>query len=241
MTRLARWSFSHRRIVLAAWLLLLVVALGSARAAGSAFNSDLSLPDTDSQAAVSLLTQHFPAASGETDQVVIQATGGAAIDSPPVRSAVTAALAKVSALPGITSVISPYTAAGAAQVSRNGTVAFARVIWDAQPAEVTAADAHALIAAAQTADGASVHVSLGGASITNSERAKPGPSVVAGIIAALAILLIVFGGETVRSSWPASCALPPTWPPSTGCWRRRRIPGGSRRRPPRRSHPTTTR
>jgi RND superfamily putative drug exporter len=206
MTRLARWCFTHRRTVLAAWLLLLVVALGAARAAGGAFNSDLSLPGTDSQAAVSLLTQHFPAASGETDQVVIHATGGAAVDSAPVRSAVTAALARVSALPGITSVISPYTAAGAAQVSRDGAVAFARVTWGAQPADVTAADAHALIAAAQTADGPSVHVSLGGASITNSERAKPGPSVVVGIIAALTILLIVFGGAILAALTPLAGA-----------------------------------
>ena len=127
MTRLARWCFSRRRTVLAAWLLLLVVALGAARVAGGAFNSSLSLPGTDSQAAVSLLTQHYPAAAGETDQVVIQATGGASIESAPVRGAVTAALARVSALPGIASVASPYAAAGASQVSRGGTVAFARV------------------------------------------------------------------------------------------------------------------
>jgi RND superfamily putative drug exporter len=206
MTRLARWCFTRRRTVLAAWLLLLVVALGAARVAGGAFNADLSLPGTDSQAAVSLLTQHYPAAAGETDQVVIQATGGATVGSPQVRGPVTRALAKVSALPGIASVASPYTAAGAAQVSRGGTVAFARVTWDMQPAEVTAADAHALISAAQTADGPGVPVSLGGASITNSERAKPGPSVAVGVIAALVILLIVFGGAFLAALTPLAGA-----------------------------------
>jgi uncharacterized membrane protein YdfJ with MMPL/SSD domain len=206
MTRLARWCFTRRRTVLAAWLLLLVVALGAARAAGGAFNSSLSLPGTDSQAAVSLLTQHYPAAAGETDQVVIQATGGATIESAPVRGAVTAALARVSALPGITSVASPYTAAGAAQVSRGGTVAFARVTWDKQPDQITAADADTLIAAAQTADGPGVHVSLGGASITNSERAKPGPSVAVGVIAALVILLLVFGGAFLAALTPLAGA-----------------------------------
>ena len=202
MTRLARWCFTRRRTVLAAWLLLLVVALGAARAAGGAFNSSLSLPGTDSQAAVSLLTEHYPAAAGETDQVVIQATGGATIESAPVRDAVTAALARVSALPGIASVASPYTAAGATQVSRGGTVAFARVTWDKQPDQITAADAGALIAAAQSADGPGVHVSLGGASITNSERAKPGPSVAVGVIAALVILLLVFGGAVLSALTP---------------------------------------
>jgi RND superfamily putative drug exporter len=206
MTRLARWCFTRRRTVLAAWLLLLVVALGAARVAGGAFNSSLSLPGTDSQAAVSLLTQHYPAAAGETDQVVIQATGGATIESAPVRGAVTAALARVSALPGIASVTSPYTAAGASQVSRGGTVAFARVTWDKQPDKITAGDADALISAAQTADGPGVHVSLGGASITNSERAKPGPSVAVGVIAALVILLLVFGGAFLAALIPLAGA-----------------------------------
>ena len=206
MTRLARWCFTRRRTVLAAWLLLLVVALGAARVAGGAFNSSLSLPGTDSQAAVSLLTQHYPAAAGETDQVVIQATGGASIESAPVRGAVTAALARVSALPGIASVTSPYTAAGAAQVSRGDTVAFARVTWDKQPDQITAADADTLISAAQTADGPGVHVSLGGASITNSERAKPGPSVAVGVIAALVVLLIVFGGAFLAALTPLAGA-----------------------------------
>jgi RND superfamily putative drug exporter len=206
MTRLARWCFTHRRIVLAAWLLLLVVALGAARAAGGAFNSDLSLPGTDSQAAVSLLTQHYPAAAGETDQVVIQATGGAAINSPQVRGPVTKALDEVSALPSIASVASPYEANGAGQVSKDGTVAFARVTWDKQPDQVTTADASAVITAAQTADGPGVHVSLGGASITNSERAKPGPSVLVGVVAALVILLIVFGGAALAALTPLAGA-----------------------------------
>ena len=206
MTRLARWCFTRRRTVLAGWLLILVVALGAARAAGGAFNSDLSLPGTDSQAAVSLLTQHYPAAAGETDQVVIQATGGATVESPQVRDPVTRALAKVSALPGIASVASPYAAAGTAQVGGDGTVAFARVTWDKQPDQVTAADADALIAAARSADGPGVHVSLGGASITNSERAKPGPSVAVGVVAALAILLIVFGGAFLAALTPLAGA-----------------------------------
>jgi RND superfamily putative drug exporter len=206
MTRLARCCFTRRRTVLAAWLLLLVLALGVARAAGGAFNSDLGLPGTDSQAAVSLLTQHYPAAAGETDQVVIQAAGAATVQSPQVRGPVTKALARVSALSGIASVASPYAAAGAAQVSGDGTVAFARVTWDRQPDQINAADAGALIAAARSADGPGVHVSLGGASITNSERAKPGPSVAVGVVAALVILLLVFGGAVLAALTPLAGA-----------------------------------
>lgn len=206
MTRLARWSFRHRRAVLAGWLLILAVALGAARAAGSSFNSDLSLPGTDSQAAISLLTTNFPKAAGEADQIVFQAGAGASIRSPQVKAAVTAALAKVSALPDVASVASPYAASGTGQISRDGAVAFARFTWDLQPAQITTAEAQSVIQAAQTADGPNVHPSLGGASITNTERAKPGPSVVVAVVAALVILLIVFGGAILPTLLPLLAA-----------------------------------
>lgn len=76
MARLARWSFAHRRRVVPLWILALAAAAGVSAAAGSSFNTNLSLPDTDSQAAVTLLTANFPAAAGEGDQIVIQATDG---------------------------------------------------------------------------------------------------------------------------------------------------------------------
>ena len=70
------------------------------------------------------------------------------------------------------------------------------------PAQITAADAKNLISAAESADGADVHVSLGGPAITNSERAGLGRSLGVGIAAALAILLIVFGGALLASLLP---------------------------------------
>ena len=202
MSGLARWCFQHRRWVAAAWLLAMVAVVGVGKAAGTDFGSSFSLPNTDSQAAVTLLTHNFPSASGEGDQIVIQATDGATIRSAPVRTAVTAALAKVAAVPGVEAVASPYAKAGSAQVSRDGTVAFAVVTWDKQSAQVTTADANNLIKAAESADGAAVHVSVSGQAITNSERPDPGFTVAVGVIAALAVLLVVFGGAVLAALLP---------------------------------------
>jgi putative drug exporter of the RND superfamily len=207
MTRLARWCFTHRRRVVALWILALVVAAGASAAAGSSFTTDLSLPGTDSEAAIHLLATNFPAASGEGDQVVIQTAHGSAIRSAPVRAAVSAALARVRAVPGVESVASPYAPAGAAQISRSGTIAFARVTWNRQTAQITAADAGKVIAAAQTADGPDIQVSLSGPSITNSERTGLGKSVGVGVIAALVILLIVFGGALLAALMPLATAI----------------------------------
>jgi RND superfamily putative drug exporter len=207
MAGLARWCFTHRRRVVAAWLVAMVAVVAVLASAGSKFNASLSLPGTDSHAAQTLLTQNFPAASGEGDQVVIQTTHGATVRSPAVRGAVASALRRVSALPDIESVASPYDAGGAARISRSGTIAFATVTWDKQATDVTKTEAKQLIATAKTAASRNVEISLGGPSITNTERANLGPSVGVGIIAALIILLIVFGGALLASLMPLAAAL----------------------------------
>jgi RND superfamily putative drug exporter len=206
MAGMARWCFRHRRWVVAGWLVLMVVVVGIGKEAGSDFGGSSALPNTDSQAAVTLLTQNFPAAAGEGDEIVIQAANGATIRSPGVRTAVTAALARVAAVPGVDAVASPYAAEHAAQVSRDGTIAFATVTWDKQSAQVTVADAKSLIKAAESADGATVRVSLSGPSITNEERPSPGFATGVGVIAALAVLLIVFGGAVLASLLPLAGA-----------------------------------
>ena len=207
MASLSRWCFEHRWRVVALWLLALVVVAGATATAGTSFNTDLSLPGTDSQAATTLLARNFPTAAGESDQIVIQAGHGTLIRSPQVRSVVTAALAKAAAVPGVESVASPYGPGGTTQISHSGTVAFAQIIWDKPSTQVTKADADNLIGAAEAADGPDVHVSLGGTAITNSERVGLGRSVGVGIIAALIVLLIVFGGALLASLLPLVTAL----------------------------------
>lgn len=202
MSRLAHWCFLHRRRVVALWLLVLVVTVAFSRSIGSKYNESASLPGTDAQAAITLLTDNFPTASGEGDQIVIEATGGADIRSSSVQSPVDAALTKVAAVPGIASVVSPYSQQGAAQISKDGTIAFAVVNWKMKAADVTKSDARKLIDTAKTADGPHVRISLGGQSITNEESAGPGLSVAVGAIAALVILLIVFGGALFASLMP---------------------------------------
>lgn len=202
MSKLARWCFQHRKWVVGLWLLATIAVIGASTHEGNVFGGSFSLPNTDSQAAVNLLTHNFPSASGEGDQVVIQATHGATIKSAIVRTEVSAALARVAKVPGVVSIVSPYTKAGAAQVSKDGTVAFARVTWAEQGDKVTSADAKNLINAAETADSANVHISLSGQAITNSERPSPGFTVGVGVIAALIILLVIFGGAVIASLLP---------------------------------------
>jgi RND superfamily putative drug exporter len=207
MIGLARWCFVHRKSVIAGWLLVLIAVIGLSQTIGSSFSSNFALPNTDSQAAVTLLKANFPSASGEGDQVVIQATHGDTVQTPSVKAAVTAALTKVARVPGVEAVGSPYRSGSSHQIGRDGTVAFATVTWDKVSADVTVSDANHLIAAAESADGANVHISLGGQSISNTERASLGLSVLVGVLAALVILLVVFGGALLSSLMPLLTAI----------------------------------
>ncbi|MFD3522647.1 MMPL family transporter [Streptomyces sp. NPDC058653] len=202
MSRLAHWCFLHRRAVVAGWLLILVATVALSQTFGSRYNESASLPGTDAQAAVTLLTENFPQASGEGDQIVIEATGGATVHSDSVRNLVTTMLAKVADIPGIASVVSPYSPEGAKQISRDGTIAFAAVNWRMRAADVTTDDARTLITTAKAAAAPNVRISLGGPAIAAEESSGPGLSVVVGAVAALLILLIVFGGALFASLMP---------------------------------------
>jgi RND superfamily putative drug exporter len=202
MSKLARWCYVHRRTVVFGWIVAVIVILGASSAVGSKFSMSFSLPSTDSQAAVNLLNANFKAVSGESDQVVIQTTGADTITTPQVKREVSAALAKVAKVAGVAGVVSPYTTAGTAQISKNGKVAFATVTWNKQAANVTTANAKALIAAAETAQAKGVNVYLGGTSIQSEQMTGPGVSVVVGVVAALIILLIVFYGAFISALIP---------------------------------------
>jgi RND superfamily putative drug exporter len=204
MSNLARWCFRHRRLVVATWLIALIAALAASTAAGSRFNTSFSLPGTDSQRAVDLLKANFPSASGENDQIVIEATQGS-VHSSNVRAAVSQMLEHVRQLPDVVKVVSPYDV-GVKQTSGDAHVAFAVVTLDKQADDVTDAQARELIKVAKRIDQSDVRVDLAGQSISSSNRPQTGLSVIVGISAALVILLLVFGGAFLASLLPLATA-----------------------------------
>ena len=74
--RLARVCNRHRWRTFGVWLLALVVIQVIASSVGVKQISSFRLPGTESQRAYDLLAQHFPAAKGDTDQLVFKARTG---------------------------------------------------------------------------------------------------------------------------------------------------------------------
>ena len=101
-------------------------------------------------------------------------------------------LAKVSRLPHVVSVTSPYGPRGASQVSGDGKIAFATVSFDLQAQDLPSDAVKAVIDAAQAAQGPHLAVALTGQAIET-----PSPSRVQqhalGVILALIVLGLAFG------------------------------------------------
>jgi RND superfamily putative drug exporter len=102
-------------------------------------------------------------------------------------------LGKVAAAPAVASVISPYSAGGAAQVSRNGQIAYATVVFDTQAENLPAPDVTRVIDLAETARASGVEVEIGGGAVENALRPSVGISAAVGVVAAAVVLFIAFG------------------------------------------------
>jgi RND superfamily putative drug exporter len=189
---LGGWCFRHRRIVLGLWLAALILSAGASQVVGTAFSTKFTLPDTDSATAISLLQKDFPAASGSSDQIVFATTSGTVRD-PAVQARATTALAKIATLPSVRSVASPFTDAGAKQISTDGTVAYATVTFAAQIGQNPVDDIKAVVTTAQAAGDSQLKVSLGGQDIEQLQQSGSGPSTGIGIVLALVVLGLAFG------------------------------------------------
>jgi RND superfamily putative drug exporter len=192
VARAAAWITRHRGRVLLAWLVILVAAVALFKSAGSDFSNSLTLPGTQSQAAVNALQRDFPRQAGDQDQIVFAATHGS-ITAPLARARIAPALDRVAQLPHVVSVISPYSVAGAHQISSDHAVGFATVTFDQQARSLPDTAINRVISTADAARGPSLQVALGGQAIEHAEKPSLGSATAIGVIAAIIILLITFG------------------------------------------------
>jgi putative drug exporter of the RND superfamily len=191
MVNIARWTMAHRRTVVIAWIAAAIGIFAISNAVGKKTASSFTLPGTNSQQAVDLLTSRFPAQAGDADQIVFHAKTGKLTDAAD-RAAIDATVARVSRLPHVTGVVSPY-APGQRAISRDGTIAFATVSFDERANAVPKAAVDRVITTAESARSDTLDVQLGGQAVEQAQQASLGFATVVGIAAAILILLISFG------------------------------------------------
>ena len=190
MSGLARWCTRHKILVLLSWVFVLVALGGVVGAAGSAFSDSSRLPSSDSSTAYNLLAGAGSNAAKVTTGAIVWDTRSGSALSPAASSRIKPMLASVAKVGGVQSVVSPFTAAGAKQVSADSRTAYATVVFTSGSHE---AEAQKL---AEAAASSQLDVQVGGAAFT--KISPGGTSEVIGVLAALLILFLVF-----RSVWAA--------------------------------------
>jgi RND superfamily putative drug exporter len=192
LSTLARWCYRHRLIVVLLWLVA-VAGLGVAsKAAGSAYSDNFSLPGTESTKALQLLQKSVPAQSGDSATVVWQTSQGTVRDGS-VQQRMTPVLAKITKLPSVSGVTSPYDPRGARQISKDGRTAYAQISFDQLSNRLPKGDVQRVIDTAEQGRTSGLRVELGGNPISQVERTPPSSSEAVGVLAAAIVLFIAFG------------------------------------------------
>ena len=194
--RLADLMFRRRRIVLAAWIVALVAAFAASGSLAGEFSADYATPGSESQRAGDLLSQRFPARSSDTVDVVWQASQG--VDSAAVKQRTDTLLAAATRLDGIGD-------AAPAEISRDGTIAVARLSLTEKPDSVPVTTGESLISLGEAASKGGLRVEMGGQVITAAQESELSSEAVGLAIAAL-VLILTFG-TLVAAGLPIVTAL----------------------------------
>jgi RND superfamily putative drug exporter len=195
LARLADLAYRRRGRMLLAWVFATAAVVAVAPRLAGDFSSEFTTAGSESEAAAELIAERFPGTSGDTIEVVWQALSG--VRDPDVERRVRRFLAQAQRLESIAAV-------QPARVSREGTIALARLDLDRRALDVPQATSKRLIEMAEDASGRGLRIELGGPPIRNAQEG--GSPEVAGLIAAVVILLIAFG-SVVAVGLPIAVAL----------------------------------
>ena len=203
LVNLADWCFRRRRLVVLAWLGALAASFLLAGAFGGDFRQDYLQPGSESRAAADTLEETYPQRAGDTVQIVLHSDAG--VTSPEVRARADELFADVAEDAHVVGIASPFAADGVAQVSQDGTTAYADVALDMTVDEYTPAQAAALVEPILAVADDSLQIEVGGPVAALSQTAPVGSEVI-GLIAAAIILLVTFG-SVVAMGLPLLTAL----------------------------------
>ncbi len=188
--RVAGWAMRRAGLAVALWLVALVAVTVGSTLIGNAYKNDNSLPGTDSQRVIDTFRAHQPQGSTDSVQIVLYDDQGLTRD----KSRISGMLAEVGTLPHVAKVSDPFTA-----VSQDGRTAYATVDLDVAAADMPTEDVRTIIDKAQTISKDGLQVELGGDLVRNAAEGGGGGAEGAGILAALVILVFLFGSLLAAS------------------------------------------
>ncbi|WP_433387346.1 MMPL family transporter [Micromonospora sp. KLBMP9576] len=186
--RLGRGSMRRRRLVAAIWL---VVLAGLGLAAGTLrgpIADNFTMPGTESQRALDLLAEQFPAASGATGTIAVKAPTDGALASPQGQAVVKEITQEATTLPGVVGAVDPFQVGA---VSPDGRYALVQVQFATGADEVTDTQRDAYERVGERAEAQGWQVSPGGEVL--SAVPEIGSTEIIGVAVAAIVLVITFG------------------------------------------------
>ena len=175
-----------------AWAVVLIGLSVLAQAIKSDYNNSFSVPGTGSATAQDLLARAVPAQAGDSDTIVWRVSHGTVRDAA-VRARMTGVLRQIATMPEVATVASPYGPRAAAQISRDGRIAYATVQFTRQADTLVKADVTRVINTAEAARGPGLEVQLGGPAIGGAQQTSVRVISAVGVLAAALVLFLAFG------------------------------------------------
>jgi RND superfamily putative drug exporter len=192
MESLSRWCFRHRLAVVAVWVVMLAALALAGKAVGSGYTNGFTLPGSESSTAQNLLSKSGLQGQAGDDTIVIHSDAGP-VTAPQTRSQVNAVIAKVTKLPLITSVRSPYSAQGASQISPDRHTEIVGISFSKENQALTTGDVQPVVDAGATLRTSQTQVEFGGTGFQSLKGRPASGSEAIGLVAAAVVLLIAFG------------------------------------------------
>ncbi|TCM45765.1 MMPL family transporter [Kribbella sp. VKM Ac-2568] len=193
--RVSGWAMQHAGVAVFLWVLVLVGVTVGSTLVGNAYRDENSLPGTDSQRVIDVFREHQP--GGETDSVQIVLHDEDGLTLPATKSQITGMLAEVGKLPHVAAVADPFTAKGS--LSTDGSTAYATVDLDVAAVDMPLADVRTIIDKAQGIAKDGLQVEVGGDLARSAAESAGGAAEGAGVLAALVILVFLFGSLLAAS------------------------------------------
>ncbi|MDX3116442.1 MMPL family transporter [Streptomyces scabiei] len=202
--KLGRFAFRRRAFVALMWVALLTLAGVGAATAPAPGTTSFSIPGVEAQKAFDLLEQRFPGASadGATGRMVFKAPEGQKMTDAANRATVDKTVKSLSGGSEVVSVADPFTTHA---VSKDGTVAYTSVRYDAPGMELTDATRNTLEKAADDARAAGLTVDVGGDAL--QAGAEPGATGEIVGLAIAAVVLVVTLGSLIAAGLPLLTAI----------------------------------
>lgn len=190
---LGKFCAKHGWIVLAVWIVIFGALVFAAKSTGEKLNDNLTLPGTGSQEASDVLNDKFPSQANGSTPVVFVAPKGKKVTENKYKDAITQVYDDYKKDKNVTNVVSPFSAAGADQLSKDETVAYIGISPVTSPSDMTTDDAQEILDVADPAVKAGLAVSIGGFVGEKLSASTTDSSEVIGLTAAVLILILTFG------------------------------------------------